>query len=298
MAFWTGGPHPTSGLAGYPARDYGAPGGTPVYAWTNLQVRRISGASGYRGGGFGGLNLYLTDSRGREFFATHVENVRVKVGDKLRAGQQIAEVGNYGTPHVHVGYTGGDPVDTLGLRPEYLFTPGGSVAGSRVVDQMSSQEAAKRQSSGISGVGISKYGPTIAGYPIGPGQIPFLAEKAGVYNLPGLGTVQDAFNAPGDALRWVGTNWYRILEVGGGFVLVVIGLVLMGRSLGVTKQRIEVVEKRLPGSLTGRAPDDTPPARKESVRVPKTRVVYTDEPRYRPRRTSTGSVSGQGEIPF
>lgn len=288
MAFWTGGAHPTSGLAGYPARDYGAPGGTPVYAWTNLQVRRISGASGYRGGGFGGLNLYLTDSRGREFFATHVENVRVKVGDKLRAGQQIAEVGNYGTPHVHVGYTGGDPVDTLGLRPEYLFTPGGSVAGSRAVDAAAAIESRKAQSGAG---GFLKKATSVSGVDIIEG----ITGK----NLPDIDANPiDVIKSPLDAIRWLIGNWYRVAEVGGGFILIVVGLVLMGRSLGVTKQRIEVVEKRLPGSLTGRAPDDTPPAREEPVRVPKTRVVYTDEPRYRPRRTSTGSVSGEGEIPF
>ena len=56
-----------------------------------------------------------------------------------------------------------------------------------------------------------------------------------------------AVSSTWDAIKWPFENWDRVLEVVGGFVLVVAGLYLMGRSLGVTKTRIELVERRLPG---------------------------------------------------
>lgn len=250
MAFWTGGPHPTSNLAGYPARDFGAPGGTPVYAWSTLRVERISGAPGYRGGGFGGLNLYLRDRFGGTYFMTHVENVKAKVGDVLRPGQPLAVVGPYGTPHVHLGYTGGDPVSTLGFRPEFLYTAGGAVAGSTAIDESAkrgrlipSLASGKQEAGGLK----IPFRPGVPGLPGVLGE-----ELPGIIGrVPGVGGPASDFwtaaNAIPKSIQWVFENWDRALEVLGGVLLVIIGLVLMGRSLGVTKTRIELVERNLPG---------------------------------------------------
>lgn len=287
MAFWVGGPHQTSGLSGYPARDFGAPGGTPFFSWGQFKVRRISGEPGYRGGGFGGMNVYLQDELGGEYFVTHLEGLRVKVGDVLRPGQQIGVVGSYGTPHAHVGYTRGDPVSVLGLKPEYLFSPGGAVAGSHVIQDSSSR----------SNIGLRL--PQIPSLPL-----PGLPDRPkdpndlipSIPGAPSLGDFGDFFSAAARWLTWPFTNWDRLLEVLGGFVLLLIGLILMGRSLGLTRTKMEVVTSKLPGEVTGRAPVES---REEPVRVPKSKVVYdvSDSPSSR-RRSSRASSSQTDEIPF
>lgn len=260
--YWTGGPHPTDGLGGYPARDYGASPGTPVFSWDILRVERVSGSTGTRGKGFGGFNLYLKDRAGRQYFVTHIENLRIKTGDILRPGQQIANVGGYAgmAPHVHVGYQGGDPITSLGLRPEYLYTPGGAIAGAKVIQD-------RLQRSGVVRKG-DLYDPKTlqplpkAGEPAvgGKGKAIIVGAAAAVGAeslLPGdqIPLVPDAGQVVGGlgdfvgALRWASNNWDRVAEVLGGSVLILVGLVLMGRSLGVTKTKIEIVDKNLPGGM-------------------------------------------------
>lgn len=278
---WTGGPHQTSGLSGYPARDYGAPGGSPVYAWDNLRVRRISGASGYRGGGFGGYNLYLQDRRGNEYFVTHVENLRVKVGSTLQPGQQFANIGNYGSPHAHVGYTGGDPSSVLGLKPEMIFTPGGAVAGSQAI------RATAPKSKGSGGVtGFIKDLPSVSGVDV--------IEGITGSNLPDIdaGSPLDVITGPLDAIRWVGKNWDRMGYVFAGFILLLVGLILMGRAVGVAGARRmggDVVNRIQFGPTVERARRDPSLSRKKAAYLP------GDEPK--PKYVSTAPAGGD-DIPF
>lgn len=57
--------------------------------------------------------------------------------------------------------------------------------------------------------------------------------------VPGKGKVEavasttdTVLNGPADLVRWIGGNWNRIAQVGGGFVLLLVGLLLLGRRLG------------------------------------------------------------------
>lgn len=52
-------------------------------------------------------------------------------------------------------------------------------------------------------------------------------------SYPGAGIV-GGFKSVGEAFMWVGGNWDRVAEVLAGFVLVVIGLILLGRRLGMS----------------------------------------------------------------
>lgn len=310
-AYSVQGPHQTSGLAGYPARDYMAPGGTPVYSWSVLRVARVSGGSGRRATGIGGFNLYLTDPAGRNYFVTHVENLRVKAGDVIRPGQQIATVGRYEgmATHVHIGYQGGDPVNTLGLRPEYVFTAGGAVAGAKPVADATAR-------SRLGGGGRSIYdipgvvrGP--GGVPLVPGPLPLIEGGIAIgKHVPGVSgiaktaaTVEDALAAPGDAIRWMAGNWDRVLEVAGGILLVLVGLILMGRSLGVTKTKVELVEKvgAYQGAREFAAAGSPAPATREDLTTGTTHEVTDAGERRAARRARAARGTGSAqtdEIPY
>jgi len=57
----------------------------------------------------------------------HVQDIQVKVGDTVRAGQFVARIGNSGNamfPHVHVGALRGDLVRALsGELPDSVLVP-------------------------------------------------------------------------------------------------------------------------------------------------------------------------------
>lgn len=315
-AFWTGGPHNTDGLSGYPARDFGAPGGTILYAWEPLRVERISGSSGARGKGFGGFNVYLSDIYGKQFFVTHLENLRVRRGQVLRPGQVLAAVGDYRdengmATHVHVGYTGGDPVSVLGLRPEYLFTPGGAAAGSKYIIE--------RKGVGSSyGVGdllgdVNRFRPTkgiatagdelLERIPVigGPASSAFslATDPLGIVGGP-LGAAKDAYNvvkSPVDAIRWVTGNWDRALEVMAGFVLLLIGLILLGARLGMLPGGAgAAVASRVPG---GSGPDPVESAYASGEEAGLRAAARSAGRREGRRRYESSRPSSQGtEIPY
>ena len=106
--------HQTSGLAGYPAKDYMAPAGTPCVAPVDGRIRRKGGqapsVATCPSGGPCGFNLYLAGENGKDYFLTHLGNVTVSEGDNVKQGEQIAEVGNgppsWSSPHVHMGIRG------------------------------------------------------------------------------------------------------------------------------------------------------------------------------------------------
>lgn len=105
--------HPTSGLAGYPAFDYMAPAGTPTVAPESGTVFKLSGKSPKAGGPSGGplgYSIYIQGKSGKKYFITHLDKVRVKVGQRVRQGQQIAVVADgpssWSSPHAHMGVSG------------------------------------------------------------------------------------------------------------------------------------------------------------------------------------------------
>lgn len=103
--------HPTSGLPGYPARDYFARAGSRVLSPIRGVVVELSGhdpSTGPRGGPHGpfGWSVYIARG-GRTFFLTHLGTRHVHVGQQLQRGEAIGTVGDYarwgGADHVHVG---------------------------------------------------------------------------------------------------------------------------------------------------------------------------------------------------
>ena len=104
--------HETSGLAGYPAYDYMAPAGTVTVAPATGRIMRLSGKDPSLGGSPGGplgYSIYLQGG-GHNYFLTHLDKLRVKAGQRVRQGQQIAEVAagpaSWSSPHVHMGVRG------------------------------------------------------------------------------------------------------------------------------------------------------------------------------------------------
>lgn len=101
--------------------DLAAPNGTPIYAAADSVVADAGPASGF------GHWVVLDSNVGGKQVSTvyghmYANGVRVKTGDKVRAGQHIADVGSDGEssgPHLHLEVwpgtrKGGQPVDPMG----------------------------------------------------------------------------------------------------------------------------------------------------------------------------------------
>ena len=110
--------------------DIAAPIGTPIYAATSGVVKRAGAATGF------GLAVYILGNDGAVTVYGHVNRYFVSVGERVSAGEQIAEVGNRGQltgPHLHFEvHTGGqlysnqiNPVPWLNNRGVYLGGCGG-----------------------------------------------------------------------------------------------------------------------------------------------------------------------------
>ena len=78
--------------------DIAAPIGTPIYAATSGVVQRAGPATGF------GLAVYVRGDDGAVTVYGHVNRYSVAEGQRVRAGERIAEVGNRGQstgPHLH-----------------------------------------------------------------------------------------------------------------------------------------------------------------------------------------------------
>lgn len=107
-----GGLHPTAGLEGYPAYDFGAPAGAPVVACEAGRAYRFSGhnpAEGPIDGVHGpfGWSIYVRGVSGADYYYTHLQARMVYLNADVAAGTLIGLVGDYarwgGADHVHLG---------------------------------------------------------------------------------------------------------------------------------------------------------------------------------------------------
>jgi murein DD-endopeptidase MepM/ murein hydrolase activator NlpD len=79
--------------------DIAGPIGTPIYALTDAVVEEAGPATGY------GLWVVLRHSDGTQSVYGHINRMFVEEGDRVEAGEQIAEIGNRGYstgPHLHL----------------------------------------------------------------------------------------------------------------------------------------------------------------------------------------------------
>lgn len=105
--------HPTSGLPGFPARDFFAPAGTEVEARFWGIVTRISGRPCSDGGTPGkayGRSIYVHNrTNNRMRFITHLDSLWVQLGDRVKPGAILGTVcrppagSPRGSDHVHLG---------------------------------------------------------------------------------------------------------------------------------------------------------------------------------------------------
>jgi murein DD-endopeptidase MepM/ murein hydrolase activator NlpD len=104
--------------------------GTPIYAATSGVVKRAGPATGF------GLAVYILGDDGNVTVYGHVNQYFVDTGERVSAGEQIAEIGNRGQstgPHLHFEvHTGGElysnqinPVPWLNARGIFLGGCGG-----------------------------------------------------------------------------------------------------------------------------------------------------------------------------
>ena len=103
---------PRSGGRRHKGVDVFAPYGSPAYAVTDGRITDI------HAGGNGGKMVYLRGDDGNEYFYSHMSSYASKEGDRVRAGEIIAYVGDSGnarggSPHVHfeVHPGGGAPIN-------------------------------------------------------------------------------------------------------------------------------------------------------------------------------------------
>ena len=108
--------HQTDGLDGYWALDFCAPSGTVVLAVVDCEVFKLSGHDPSTGTWAGGKpdpagsvfawSVYYATREGLRFYTTHYGSRKVKVGQKLRAGDVVGRVGawphNPGRSHTHL----------------------------------------------------------------------------------------------------------------------------------------------------------------------------------------------------
>jgi murein DD-endopeptidase MepM/ murein hydrolase activator NlpD len=79
--------------------DIAGPIGTPIYALTDAVVEESGPATGY------GLWVVLRHTDGTQSVYGHVNRTFVKEGERVKAGEEIAEIGNRGYstgPHLHL----------------------------------------------------------------------------------------------------------------------------------------------------------------------------------------------------
>ena len=101
----------------YNAVDIGAPQGTNIHAMADGTVIATKSPSGWNGG-YGGLTI-ISHSNGSQTLYAHQSKIDVSVGQKVRQGQIIGEVGHTGSVsgptgnHLHFEIRGVYPTPVL-----------------------------------------------------------------------------------------------------------------------------------------------------------------------------------------
>lgn len=217
--------------------DYAATVGTPVYA-TQDGVVSHAGPGARAPGVWGGNEVHILGN-GIETWFAHLSRIGVKLGQNIRAGQQIADSGNTGIssgPHLHFGvFRGGwpndiDPASYLGGAGVPSGKPWNPIAD--IVDGLVAKFKEAFPAAGFMAdlaIGAGKKlldgavsfvtGSSNDGTAIGA---PYLHDQGGVLN-PGLSSVLNATRKPEYILnsrQWA--DMHRLAtrqDVGGGDVV-------------------------------------------------------------------------------
>jgi hypothetical protein len=205
--------------------DLAASVGTPVYATENGRVS-WSGPGVQAPGVWGGNEVHIDGGSGIQTWFAHLSSMAVRVGQMVRAGQQIAKSGNTGIssgPHLHFGtFDGGWPND---INPYTYLTgaaqPSGKDSGGfdplsmltglgdKIVGQIKGAfPAAGFMIDAVTGIGKKLFGNVVdwvkgkLGFGSATGsataaaqQGPNLYDNGGVLN-PGLSTILNATRKP------------------------------------------------------------------------------------------------------
>jgi hypothetical protein len=92
--------HATSGLPLYPAFDTGWRAGDIIIAPEPLRITRHSG------GPYAGYSFYASGDSGIDYYVTHLNFWRARVGARILTGGKLGAVGHFvgaRVPHAHVG---------------------------------------------------------------------------------------------------------------------------------------------------------------------------------------------------
>lgn len=87
--------------------DMGAPNGSPVFAPYDMHIVAIGH---YNDSGRMGDYVIGNLNDGTEYYSGHLANPRVNVGDDVKCGEQIAEIGYYNHTHIQMKQ-GGEVID-------------------------------------------------------------------------------------------------------------------------------------------------------------------------------------------
>lgn len=189
--------HATDGLPGWGADDWFRPAGTIVGTPVAGTVERTGGAAGSRGGGVYGRSVYLKTDSGQRLFLTHFSEIFVRDRQRLEPGEPLGRVAPYGNAsHIHVAAQGA--ADKGGKVDLY----GGSRNPNPVGRAADAAEDAVRGA--VGGAADAAEGAV-------------------------RGRLVDELKSLFDFGSW----GIRAVQVTGGFVLLLVGLVLLGKQLGV-----------------------------------------------------------------
>ncbi len=261
------GVHETSGLPGWYALDISAPSGSTVVAPESGTIERISGHDPSEGivgpGGVFGYSEYLRGVSGQRYYLTHFGSLGVTENQHVRVGEPIGTIGDFpdhdeSFNHVHWAVEGPNPEGVLradyqaalagGVTPAPVNPPGGSTPAPSidpntglVVNPTNPATTPGSSSTGGGGVG-SKIcdadclvcdripGPAFLKR-INPLCISCQACRDANNLAHGGGDALDAIESVPKALSFILS--YRFLEVIGGGLLVLLGIYLLGKQLGV-----------------------------------------------------------------
>lgn len=226
------------------AIDIGVPIGTPVYAVASgtigSQFGYLTDSASSR---FAGLRLHL-DTADDEFYYAHLSRFApgIRPGAQVEKGQLLGYSGSAsGVEHLHFAERAGYPSSGTGA-PVSRFLPGASGRG--VTPSLPPQQAASTSVNGDGAAGTAPSGScfdAVEAYKRGEISAADLLAKGcptslgptgvGVIDAP-IETVTGAIDSTKKAIEFLFS--IRFLEIVSGGLLILLGLFLLGRQLGVS----------------------------------------------------------------